>query len=406
MRRLLATSLAVSLIVAIGLVLVGASSREVHSETEQEPPTPPDAPPPGVIFNDPTGSKERQYALIAQLNRGINAAPRGSTITMAQYMYDMSSTTEALLRADARGVRVQVLVDGRAGSSALTKLRKGIGTDRSMRSFVATCQQSCMSTVESVMHAKFFLFSSTGTQRHTSMITSANPHKINTEDSWNNLHTIAGDAAIYNSLRRYFIDMLADKTNPRYYRSTSSGNHKLYLFPREVRRSTDIVQLDVLDNVSCTKVSQGYGHQGRTHIRVAVLTWTGARANLARQLWKLHDQGCQVEVITNKRRVGPTILPILLQHSERNGRMKVYDAWVDRDRDDKPERYVHDKVVTVNGRWFGQGNIKVVYTGSQNFTNPGTTLNNDLILRVRHDATYDAYGQHLDNIRRHAKQLY
>lgn len=189
------------------------------------------------------------------------------------------------------------------------------------------------------------------------------------------------------------------------YRTTSSGIHKLYLFPREVRRSADIVMQDVLHNVSCTDVSQGYGKDGRTRIRIAMLTWTGARADLADRLWQLHDEGCQVEVITNKERVGPKVLPILQRESERNGRMRLYDAWVDSDRDGTAERYVHHKVVTIDGNWVGKGGVKVVYTGSQNFTNPGTTLNNDLVLRVRDDAAHDAYGRHLDGIREHTKRL-
>lgn len=388
------------LAVILALAAVPVPARAMPQST-----SPPPAPPPGLIFNDPTGSRARQYAIINQLNRGIDASPKGATITMTQYLYDIPSTTEALLRAHARGVRVQVLVDSRARSTALTRLRQGIGTDKKRTSFVATCRQACMATATSIVHAKFFLFSRTGSQRNTSMITSANPHTVNTEDSWNNLHTIAGNTAIYHSLRRYFVDMLADRTNLRYYRTTSSGIYKLYLFPRTVRRDADIVQLDVLRHVSCTRVAKGYGRHGRTHIRVAMLTWTGARANVARRLWTLHNQGCQVEVITNKGRVGPAILPILLKKSKRYGQMRVYDAWVDRDRDRVAERYVHHKVLMVNGRWFGKGDVKVVYTGSQNLTGPGTTRNNDLILRVKHGPTRDAYGRHLDALRQHTKRL-
>lgn len=163
--------------------------------------------------------------------------------------------------------------------------------------------------------------------------------------------------------------------------------------------------LDVLKNVSCRKVSKGYGHQGRTRIRVAMLTWTAPRAAIARRLWTLHNQGCHVEVITNKGRVGSTILAILLKKSKKHGRMAVYDAWVDRNADRVGERYVHHKVITINGRWFGKGNTKVVYTGSQNFTGPGTSLNNEVLLRVKHGPTHDAYARHLDGIRRHTKRV-
>lgn len=403
MRRIAILLLAA--VVALGVMPV-TSARALPDKTgAPTSPTPPAAPPPGLIFNDPTGPRAGQHAIVTQLNRGIDAAPKGALITMTQYLYDQGSTTDALLRAHRRGVRVQVLVDSRARSAALTKLRKGLGTNKSRPGFVVTCRQSCMATATSIMHAKFFLFSRTGSQLNTSMITSANPHTVNTEDSWNNLHTIANNKVLYTSLRRYFTDMLADRTNLNYYRTTSSGIYKLYLYPRTVRRSSDIVLLDVLNHVSCKKVTKGYGRQGRTQIRVAMLIWTAPRANIARRLWQLHDQGCLVEVITNKARVGPTAMSILLKKSKRNGQLKVYDAWVDGNRDGVGERYVHHKVVTINGRWFGKGNTKVVYTGSQNFTGPGTARNNEVLLRVKHGPTHDAYARHLDGLRKHTKRL-
>ena len=72
----------------------------------------------------------------------------------------------------------------------------------------------------------------------------------------------------------------------------------------------------------------------------------------------------------------------------------------------KAELYVHHKVMTINGHWFGRSNTKVVYTGSQNYTNPGTRLNDELVLRIRDGATLNAYDRNLNLIRdRHAKRL-
>lgn len=124
--------------------------------------SPPSAPPAGVIFNDPTGSRARQYAIVTQVIRGIDASPPGTRITMAQYLYDLPTVTEALLRAHDRGVQVQVLVDSRARSVALTQLRTSIGTNKQRSSFVASCRQACMASAVSIMHAKFVLFSRTG----------------------------------------------------------------------------------------------------------------------------------------------------------------------------------------------------------------------------------------------------
>ena len=67
------------------------------------------------------------------------------------------------------------------------------------------------------------------------MISSANPYTGNTYNSWNNNHTIVGDTTIYNSLTKYFTDMLADRTNLNYFRVTTSGKYTMYLYPQAAR---------------------------------------------------------------------------------------------------------------------------------------------------------------------------
>ena len=57
----------------------------------------------------------------------------------------------------------------------------------------------------SVLHSKFYLFSDIGVAKNVTMISSANPHNVNTKASWNNIHTIYNNAKLYNSLRGYFL---------------------------------------------------------------------------------------------------------------------------------------------------------------------------------------------------------
>jgi phosphatidylserine/phosphatidylglycerophosphate/cardiolipin synthase-like enzyme len=81
--------------------------------------------------------------------------------------------------------------------------------------------------------------------------------------------------------------------------------------------------------------------------------------------------------------------------------MKVYDAWVDKNHNGLPELYMHHKTVAINGKWFGHPNTKVTYTGSQNFSGPATVSNNDIVFRVKDDATYNAYAKNMIYIRDH-----
>ncbi len=391
MKRLLTS--VITAVCAVGLISVF-----LVPSASAAPWTPRD----GVIFNNPKGSLAAENAIITQLNRAIERAPKGSSISMAMYLFDKPSTARRLYAAHLRGVNVQIIIDDGERSPEIRYLKQRLGTNKKARSFVASCYRSCMSQVAgSVSHSKFFIFSRVGNTPNVSMISSANPHNVNTEDSWNNIHTIASNATIYRSLRGYFVDMLKDKQNLNYYdtrKPIGSGKYKLYFFPRKAKAGVQTVNLlDVLNHVSCRRVSKGYGSGGRTVVRIAMWGWTTARMDIAKRAWTLKNQGCKVDVILNQGRASRAIIQQLIKKTK-YGQIPVYNAWVDRNRNDFGELYVHHKAVIVNGRWFGKGNVKVVYTGSQNFTSTGTRLNDELMLRVRDNGIYNAYSRNFSYI--------
>jgi phosphatidylserine/phosphatidylglycerophosphate/cardiolipin synthase-like enzyme len=354
---------------------------------------------PALVFNDPTGSLAKHRRIIDKVEDAIDHAPPGSRIRMAQYLFDLDSTADALVRAYARGVNVQLLIDDYPISPQTQRMRKTLGTNKKAKSYVARCVNSCMSSSTSVMHAKFFLFSQSGVTKTISMVSSANPYTGNSSVSWNNMHILVGDTKIYASLDRYFTDMLADRDQPNYYRTTTSGKHKLYFFPRlAVKGTADVPMLDVLNNVRCTGMSKAYGSEGRTVVRIEQWGWSAARLDIARRTWKLHDSGCKVSVIINKFNISPKVLQVLLKPSARYGQMTVYDAGIDQNKNGKRDKYMHHKVLMVNGRWFSQSK-KVVYTGSANFTGTALLANNEIIMRVIDNPTYDAYYKNFNYIR-------
>jgi phosphatidylserine/phosphatidylglycerophosphate/cardiolipin synthase-like enzyme len=354
---------------------------------------------PGLTFNDPTGSLAKHRRIIDKVEDAIDHAPPGSRIRMAQYLFDLDSTADALVRAYARGVNVQLIIDDYPISPQTQRMRKTLGTNKKAKSYVARCVNSCMSSSTSVMHAKFFLFSQSGRSKTVSMVSSANPYTGNSSVSWNNMHIIVGDTKLYASLDRYFTDMLPDRDQPNYYRTTTSGKHKLYFFPRKaVSGSADVPMLDVLNHVRCTGMKKGYGKDGRTIVRIEQWGWTAARLDIARRVWKLHDQGCKTSVIINGFNVSPKVLQVLLKRSSRSGVMTVYNAGIDTNKNGKRDKYMHHKVVMISGVWFAQSK-KVVYTGSANFSGTGTLANNELIMRVLDNKTFDAYYKNFIYIR-------
>ena len=153
--------------------------------------------------------------------------------------------------------------------------------------------------------------------------------------------------------------------------------------------------MSALKQVKCTGVAKGYGMNGRTTIRVAMWGWTKWRTDIARQLWTLHNQGCNVYVVLNKRRVGEKVFQALLKRSSKHGVMRVYDAWYGQ------RLYMHQKLVTINGNYAGDSSSKVLWTGSQNFTDEGNRVNNELLMQIRDNSTLDKYVRNLNFIRDH-----
>ena len=366
----------------------------------------------GVIFNNPKGSLAAERAIITHLDRAVNASPRGSIISMAMYLFDRPTTARALVAAHRRGVNVQLIVDDGEASPESKYVRRYLAERRTGygSSFVRSCRRSCMSNVSgSVLHSKFYIFSRVGSTRNVSMISSANPHNVNTKASWNNIHTIANNATIYNSLRGYFLDMLddparraaglPDRNRLNYFdtrRPVSSGKYRLSFYPRAARSGVQTVEfLDALNRVSCS-TGGGYGSRGKTVVRVAMWGFTNPLMAVAKKLRWLKSKGCKVDVIMNQGRASRSIIKELIRKTPK-GQIPVYNAWRDKNRNDYGEMYVHHKAMIVNGRWNGR-NTKVVWTGSQNLTSTGVRINDDQILRITDNKTYSAYSRNFSFI--------
>lgn len=356
---------------------------------------------PGLTFNDPTGNKAARMRIVREVERAIDHAPKGSTIRIANYLFDLKSPAKKLILAHRRGVHIQMIIDDAPLSKQTKRVRKAIGTNKSKPSFVTRCKNSCMSSQPGVMHAKFYLFSQSGSSTWVSMISSANLYTGNSNTSWNNQHTIVGDKVIYASLTKYFNDMTKDKDRPNYFRTTTSGVHTLFFYPQVAgANSSKIVPLAALRAVKCKGAGKGYGDaDGRTIVRVEQWGWSVKRLDIAQQLVKLKGQGCNVQVILNNFKTGTVIRRALLKNTK-YGKVKVYNAGIDTNHNGKHDKYMHHKAIMINGVWRGDTTSKLVYTGSANFTGLATLTNNEIIMRVMSNATYNAYAANFIYIRK------
>ena len=86
------------------------------------------------------------------------------------------------------------------------------------------------------IHVKYYLFSQVGTAKNVSIISSANPHRVNIYNSFNNSHTIVEGSKpiIYNRLMKYFSDMTLNRQNHAYGngKTTTNGPFTVYIYPQ------------------------------------------------------------------------------------------------------------------------------------------------------------------------------
>src|SRR5690349_820156 len=127
----LAPALTTALTVLVGLT---GSLGPAGPAAAGEQPSSPVVSPGRVLFNDPLGPAERQYALIRHIDERIDNARPGATVRLAAYSFAMPSTAHALLRAHRRGVVVKLVVDRHSAAwGSVRRLRSVLGADTDKR---------------------------------------------------------------------------------------------------------------------------------------------------------------------------------------------------------------------------------------------------------------------------------
>ena len=373
----------------------------------------------GVTFNNAAGKKSAERRIQTKLDDTISAVPGCTdpettgcvpqTITMAMYLFSEKSTADRLIAAHKRGVNVRFLIDNGAwDTKQIKRLRKALGTSKKNSSYIVKCNRGgCMSDYPyATIHVKYYLFSQAGNAKNVSIVSSANPHRVNIYNSFNNSHIIANDTVIYNQLMTYFNDMIKNKQDHKYGngKNTTSGAYTLYFYPQRTASGGQVIQyLNVLKTVKC-KTAKNMGSKGRTVVRMSMWGFTNPRMDVAKKLWSLHNAGCKVDVTLNRGRASRTIMRQLLKKSKKHGQMRVEDAWKDKNRNDYAEQYTHHKAMIVNGYVEGK-NQRVVWTGSQNLTSNGSLYNDDMVLRVKSSSQYFAYSKNFTYIQKKSKRL-
>jgi len=334
----------------------------------------------------------RDYTIITELQRLIDNTPAGASIRGAIHSLSIDSVSDALVRAQTRGVSVMVVIDGKNASStdpAVTTIKR-----LTYHKFCtnSTGGRGCISTSpDGDMHTKMFTFSSTRDPRGVARSNvvwfgSANLTYATGTDAFNNTLTIYGDAALMNGFNANFNDMWNRRhyTGNDYYDSASGRGYyqataaDAYASPEGHNQTDTIVTRlnDMTPDANC-------------RLRVGMASVTTGRPEIVAQVKRYRSAGCRVWMAIG----GDSSAGISMSQSVYN---ELLAAGVSIRRKDR----VHDKFFLAYGKYGTTYQYKV-YTGSQNWTQDALNENEEMFVKMASETgtvhpLYDAYYTHFN----------
>ncbi|HJP89567.1 MAG TPA: phospholipase D-like domain-containing protein [Candidatus Limnocylindrales bacterium] len=357
----------------------------------------------GPTFNIPIGTVDQQNPILNKLKYAIDHTYSGQTIRMAFFSLTVQSFADKLIAAHKRGVNVRLIQDDHEIGPMWKQIVSVLGSNTTKRSWAVVCHRSCYSDEEpSYMHAKFYMFSKSAGVPLIVMITSANPTWTQARVGWNDMYTITRNSTIYSASRTYFEQMTAGAVQDakgdqsvgvpinKYFTATS-GKYKTYYFPIGGAGPDADPMYGVMSNIRCNGTASGYGSNGHTTIKIAMYQWAALRVRLAEKLWDLDNTGCIVEVIYNPGATDKEVLAALKKPGGKYGGIKVTPAYDDANKDGILDHFLHHKFMLINGIYAGDTSVKMVFTGSANWTNTALHYGNEISLKIIDSSVYSAY---------------
>jgi len=332
------------------------------------------APAPGVVFNSALGPRADRNRIFGKIIAAINHAPKKSRIRVMSWNIMSRTAVDALLRAQARGVKIRVLMDNTnlvdIPNPGFRRLKAGLkrgNQDRkqSRRSYAKTCMNSCRGE-RGAAHTKMYLFSQTGKAENVVMQGSANLTVAGAINQWNDLYTWIDNRKLFNFAARVYKQMWQDTPVPEQFVQYSTGKDLLGFTPLmgPGGRTADPVQ-DMLNRVTCRGAVHA-GKAGRTIVRAAPDVMRNERGMaIAQRLKELWAQGCDVRIAYTV--MGVDIFRFLNQPTGR-GVVPKRHLVQDFDGDGEFDNYFHLKALTINGVFDGNPTSFITLNGSSNWS--------------------------------------
>lgn len=360
-----------------------------------------------VYFNDPWSDVEADVYRLQDVEvAAIKGAPKGATIYAASYSIGSKRIVNALIAAYRRGVRVRLNIDGHVTYEQGARIQRILGTDQTRDSYMVRCHLACASDVtyptrdgkgitKPYQHAKFMAISRTGSDYDVVMVTSENLSSAVVEQS-NDLIVLRGSKAAYDFIESRFLIMQQDSGSA--YGEVTTGDVTLTMYPVVLADGEEPgpehdPYWHFFDNITCR-------HDGKsTVLRIAMSMFSLPRVYLAEQLTQLGREGCRITII------GQPNVPDGGWDPEAKAALLVDGSGIEL-RQTTGKRWVHSKVVTIDG-WDAAGEpLRLAWTSNQNWLLQGLYYNDEIGVVSTDPAVVDAYDRHIDGLlTEHSKRV-
>jgi phosphatidylserine/phosphatidylglycerophosphate/cardiolipin synthase-like enzyme len=332
---------------------------------------------PEADFTDPSqiAQGNRSKAITGRLEDLINAAPKGASIYMSIYGFDIKAEDglrSAVRKAVIRGVKIHIMLDDQKPNDPTVEVLSAIS-----KAIDLVVIHNDMSG--GINHNKFALFSDlitkTGNAKHVVFTTSQNwgPHS---ETEIQNA-VILMNKGLYEAYKEYWKDMKSRADNDmanfqfRTFNDSEEGISAIF-YPK--RKNGHYFGPDpianILDNIT---------DPASTTIQIEMPFWTQGRPAIISKLKTLLHSGARVEIVV---RSSVPVYDALVDLSDQGAYVKMYNYT----HEPNVKRIkLHSKVMMIRGEWKGE-KTKLVITGSENYAVAGlkTSNDNNIILNSRY----------------------
>lgn len=318
-----------------------------------------------------------------------------NTIRIALYSFSDGRVADALIRAHRRCVSVQVLMNDHLSNGdvpAFGRLQNALGHDLSRRSWARRCHQGCRGSV-GPLHTKMYLFSKTGRAERVVVFGSSNMTGKASDVQWNDLFVWKGRFGLYNQFMTIFKESARDRRAPApVERNYRNGKLLTMFWPQPGHNRENDRVMRALGQARCgIRPTGGTGYDGHTAVSINIHAMEGDRGlYIAQKIVRMRKAGCRVRVLYGL--IAPRI-----HRTFKNGGVASRRTIFDRNDNGYTDMYTHMKYVGINGAVGTDRSARVMYTGSENFSQK-TVYGDEVWQRIPGSKAWRLYQNHFDMI--------